>query len=97
MLTVMMVVTVVVVAVVVIVAVVIVAATAHAMRVFMPDMPTRIVLVVRMSAAPVERDAEHAARSHADSNLREQDQRKEESQGKDAHGCTFNGGRDRIA
>ncbi|MGA1223513.1 MAG: hypothetical protein ACO31E_02980 [Phycisphaerales bacterium] len=92
MLTVMMVVTVVVVAVVVIVA-----ATAHAMRVFMPDMPTRIVLVVRMSAAPVERDAEHAARSHADSNLREQDQRKEESQGKDAHGCTFNGGRDRIA
>jgi flagellar biosynthesis/type III secretory pathway M-ring protein FliF/YscJ len=92
MLTVMMVVAVVVVAVVVIVA-----ATAHAMRVFMPDMPTRIVLVVRMSAAPVERDAEHAARSHADSNLREQDQRKEESQGKDAHGCTFNGGRDRIA
>ncbi|MEY3027792.1 MAG: hypothetical protein RLZZ238_2689 [Planctomycetota bacterium] len=92
MLTVMMVVAVVVVAVVVIVA-----ATAHAMRVFMPDMPTRVVVVVRMSAAPVERDAEHAARSHADSNLREQDQRKEESQGKDAHGCTFNGGRDRIA
>lgn len=86
-----------VVAVVVVAVVVIVAATAHAMRVFMPDMPTRIVLVVRMSAAPVERDAEHAARSHADSNLREQDQRKEESQGKDAHGCTFNGGRDRIA
>jgi hypothetical protein len=92
MLTVMMVV-----AVLVIAVVAIVAATAHAMRVFMPDMPTRVVVVVRMSAAPVERDAEHAARSHADSNLREQDQRKEESQGKDAHGCTFNGGRDRIA
>jgi hypothetical protein len=44
-----------------------------------------IVLMVRMLPTPLEGDAEHPARGHADSHLREQDERKHESEQAHSH------------
>jgi hypothetical protein len=44
-----------------------------------------IVLMVRMLPTPLEGDAEHPARGHADSHLREQDERKHEPEQAHSH------------